>query len=142
MLVLAPVISLMPRSTLAAVVIIYSAGLIQPAEFRAILAVRRNEFIWSLAALAGVVTLGTLQGILVAIIVSVVGLAQQVSNPPVYLLGRKRGTNALRPLSPSTGRTKPMPASPRPPARVRSAPGDSRILPVTSGSSIQAITRT
>jgi len=100
MLVLAPVISLMPRSTLAAVVIIYSAGLIQPAEFRAILAVRRNEFIWSLAALAGVVTLGTLQGILVAIIVSVVGLAQQVSNPPVYLLGRKRGTNAFRPLSP------------------------------------------
>ncbi|MBL8201584.1 MAG: SulP family inorganic anion transporter [Chromatiales bacterium] len=100
MLLLAPVISLMPQATLAAVVIVYSVGLIQPAEFRSILAVRRNEFIWALAALAGVVVLGTLKGILVAIIISLVGLAQQVSNPPVYVLGRKRGTNAFRPLSP------------------------------------------
>ncbi len=100
MLLLAPVISLMPQATLAAVVIVYSVGLIQPAEFRSILAIRRNEFIWALAALAGVVVLGTLKGILVAIIISLVGLAQQVSNPPVYVLGRKRGTNAFRPLSP------------------------------------------
>jgi len=100
MLLLAPVMSLMPQATLAAVVIVYSVGLIQPAEFRAILTVRRNEFIWALAALFGVVTLGTLKGILVAIIVSMVGLAQQVANPPVYVLGRKRGTNAFRPLSP------------------------------------------
>jgi high affinity sulfate transporter 1 len=100
MLLLAPVMSLMPKATLAAVVIVYSVGLIQPAEFRSILAIRRNEFIWALAALAGVVTLGTLKGILVAIIVSMVGLAQQVANPPVYVLGRKRGTNAFRPLSP------------------------------------------
>jgi len=100
MLLLAPVISLMPQATLAAVVIVYSIGLIQPAEFRSILAVRRNEFIWALVALAGVVVLGTLKGILVAIIVSLVGLAQQVANPPVYVLGRKRGTNAFRPLSP------------------------------------------
>jgi high affinity sulfate transporter 1 len=100
MLLLAPVISLMPQATLAAVVIVYSVGLIQPAEFRSILAIRRNEFIWALAALAGVVILGTLKGILVAIIVSLIGLAQQVSNPPVYVLGRKRGTNAFRPLSP------------------------------------------
>jgi high affinity sulfate transporter 1 len=100
MLLLAPVISLMPQATLAAVVIVYSVGLIQPAEFRSILAIRRNEFIWALAALAGVVILGTLKGILVAISVSLIGLAQQVSNPPVYVLGRKRGTNAFRPLSP------------------------------------------
>ncbi|MEQ1800888.1 MAG: SulP family inorganic anion transporter [Gammaproteobacteria bacterium] len=100
MLFLAPFISLMPQATLAAVVIVYSIGLIKPAEFRSVLAVRRTEFIWALAAMAGVITLGTLKGILVAIIVSMVALAQQVSNPPVYVLGRKRGTNAFRPLSP------------------------------------------
>jgi high affinity sulfate transporter 1 len=100
MLLLAPFISLMPQATLAAVVIVYSVGLIEPAEFRSIVAVRRTEFIWALAAMAGVVLLGTLKGILVAIIVSLVALAQQVSNPPVYVLGRKRGTNAFRPLSP------------------------------------------
>jgi MFS superfamily sulfate permease-like transporter len=100
MLFLAPLISLMPQATLAAVVIVYSVGLIKPAEFRAILAVRRTEFIWALAAFAGVMVLGTLKGILVAIIVSLVALAQQAANPPVYVLGRKKGTNAFRPLSP------------------------------------------
>lgn len=100
MLFLAPFISLMPQATLAAVVIVYSVGLIKPAEFRAIRAVRRTEFTWAVAAMVGVIALGTLKGILVAIVVSMIALAQQVSNPPVYVLGRKRGTNAFRPLSP------------------------------------------
>jgi len=99
LLLLAPLISLMPQATLAAVVIIYSVGLIQLPEFRAILAVRRTEFIWAIAAFAGVILLGTLKGILVAIIISLVSLAQQVTDPPVYRLGRKRGTNMFRPIS-------------------------------------------
>jgi len=99
LLFLAPLISLMPQATLAAVVIVYSVGLIQPQEFRAILAVRRTEFIWGIAAFAGVMLLGTLQGIVVAIIISLVALAHQVADPPVYQLGRKRGTNVFRPLS-------------------------------------------
>jgi len=99
MLLLAGPMGLMPQATLAAVVIVYSVGLIELAGFRAILQVRRMEFIWALAALAGVVVLGTLQGIVVAIVVSVVSLAQQVANPPVYVLGRKPGTNVFRPRS-------------------------------------------
>ncbi len=99
MLLLAPVLGLMPQATLAAVVIVYSIGLIQPSEFRAIIEVRRTEFFWALTALAGVVLLGTLKGILVAIVFSLVALAQQATNPPVYLLGRKPGTNVFRPLS-------------------------------------------
>jgi anti-anti-sigma factor len=99
MLVLAPLIGLMPEATLAAVVIVYSIGMIKPAEFRAILKVRRMEFFWALAAFAGVVLLGTLQGILVAIIVSLVALVYQVANPPVHVLGRKPGTNVFRPRS-------------------------------------------
>ena len=96
MLFLAPLIALMPQATLAAIVIVYSIGLIKPAEFRAILRIRRKEFIWAMAALVGVVLLGTLKGILVAIIVSLVGLAYQVADPPVHVLGRKRGTNVFR----------------------------------------------
>jgi MFS superfamily sulfate permease-like transporter len=99
MLLLAPVIGLMPQAALAAVVIVYSIGLIKPTEFRAILAVRRTEFVWALAALAGVVLLGTLQGIMVAIVVSLVALAYQAADPPVYVLGRKPGTNVFRPLT-------------------------------------------
>jgi sulfate permease, SulP family len=99
MLFLAPLIALMPQATLAAIVIVYSIGLIKPAEFRAILKIRRMEFIWAIAALIGVVLLGTLKGILVAIIISLVGLAHQVADPPVHALGRKRGTNVFRSLS-------------------------------------------
>ena len=99
LLFLAPLISLMPQATLAAIVIVYSVGLIQLPEFRAILAIRRTEFIWAVAAFAGVMLLGTLKGILVAIIISLVSLAQQVGDPPVYRLSRKRGTSAFRPVS-------------------------------------------
>jgi sulfate permease, SulP family len=98
-LLLAPLLALMPQATLAAVIIVYSIGLIQPAEFRAILNIRRTEFTWALAAFAGVVLLGTLKGIIVAIVVSLVGLASQVADPPVYILGRKPGTNVFRPRS-------------------------------------------
>ena len=99
MLFLAPFVGLMPEATLAAVVIVYSVGLIKPVEFRDVLRVRRTEFIWAVTALAGVVLLGTLQGILVAIVVSLLALASQVANPPVYVVGRKPGTNVFRPLS-------------------------------------------
>ncbi|MFM9487518.1 SulP family inorganic anion transporter [Pseudomonas monachiensis] len=96
-LLLAPLIGLMPNATLAAVVIVYSVGLIEPAEFREILSVRRTEFAWAVVAMIGVILLGTLQGIVVAIIVSLLALAYQVSDPPVHVLGRKPGTNVYRP---------------------------------------------
>jgi len=99
MLLLAPVIGRMPQSTLAAVVIVYSIGLIKPAEFRAILRIRRTEFVWALAAFAGVIAFGTLKGILVAIILSLGALAHQMANPPVWVMRRKRGTNVYRPES-------------------------------------------
>jgi sulfate permease, SulP family len=73
--------------------------LIQPSEFRDILRIRLTEFIWALIALVGVAVVGTLEGIVVAIIVSLVALAHQSSDPPVYVLGRKPGTNVFRPQS-------------------------------------------
>ncbi len=98
-LLLAPYIGLMPNATLAAVVIVYSVGLIQPSEFQEILKVRRTEFIWAVVATLGVMILGTLQGIVVAIIVSLLALAHQGSDPPVYVMLRKPGTNIFRPKS-------------------------------------------
>jgi len=100
MLFLAPLIGLMPQATLAGVVIVYSIGLIHPADFRDILRIRRTEFLWAAAAFGGVMLLGTLRGILVAIVVSLVALSHQTANPPVYVLGRKRGTDVYRPRSP------------------------------------------
>jgi anti-anti-sigma factor len=100
MLLLAPALGLLPQATLAALVIVYSVGLIDPAEFAAIRRVRNMEFGWALAAAAGVLVLGTLKGILVAIVVSLVSLSVQAAQPKVYAVGRKRGADVLRPLSP------------------------------------------
>ena len=100
MLLFAPILGLMPNATLAAIVIVYSVGLIQPAEFRAIRSVRSMEFRWAVFACAGVLAFGTLKGIVVAIIASMIGLASQSANPRVSVIGRKRGADVLRPLSP------------------------------------------
>jgi SulP family sulfate permease len=100
MLLLAPLLGLLPNATLAAVVIVYSVGLIQPVEFLAIRNVRRMEFRWAIIAALGVLIFGTLKGIVVAIIVSLIGLGSQTANPRVSIIGRKRGADVLRPLSP------------------------------------------
>jgi len=99
LLVLAPLIAPMPHAVLAAIVVAYSVGLISLGEFLRIRRARRIEFYWAVTALAGVVLLGTLKGILVAVIASLLALAHQTYNPPVYVLGRKRGTTWFRPLS-------------------------------------------
>jgi sulfate permease, SulP family len=99
LLLLAPIIGLMPNATLAAVVVVYSVGLIKPAEFREIFRVRKTEFYWAIVAFAGVALLGTLRGILVAVITSLLALAQQAYTPVVYAVGRKRNTQVFRPIS-------------------------------------------
>ena len=98
-LLLASLVGKMPQCVLAALVIVYSFGLIKPIEFHDILRIRRTEFSWAIVAFAGVVFVGTLKGIVVAIIVSLVTLAHQVADPPVYVLRRKPGTNVFRPQS-------------------------------------------
>jgi MFS superfamily sulfate permease-like transporter len=54
LLFLSPVLALMPHATLAAVVIAYSIGLVDPAEMLAIRQVRTMEFRWALIACVGV----------------------------------------------------------------------------------------
>ena len=100
LLFLAPVLALMPQATLAAVVIAYSIGLVNPAEMVAIRRVRTMEFRWALVACLGVMMLGTLKGIVVAIVLSLAGLMYLAYDPRVSELRRKPGTNVFRPRSP------------------------------------------
>jgi sulfate permease, SulP family len=99
LLFLAPLFGLMPNATLAVVVIIACVGLVRPAEFRAIHSVRTMEFHWALIAAFGVMALGTLKGLLVAVLVSMVSLIVRANRHPIHVLGRKPGTNVFRPLS-------------------------------------------
>lgn len=76
-----------------------AAGLISIKDFRAIRSIRVTEFLWALIAFAGVVLLGTLEGILIAVFLSLLTIMFQASFPPLYPLGRKTGTDVFRPLS-------------------------------------------
>lgn len=100
MLLLAPVISYLPQPALAAAVIVYSIGLIQPAEFVGIRKIRTMEFRWALIACLCVPIFGTLQGILIAILASIFALLMRLSSPKLSILGRKPGTDVFRPLTP------------------------------------------
>jgi sulfate permease, SulP family len=100
LLFLAPLFGMMPNATLAAVVIVASIGLVSPAEFRAILRIRTMEFRWAVIAAVGVMVLGTLKGLLVAVLVSLVALIIRANLHPLTPLGRKPGTNVFRPRSP------------------------------------------
>lgn len=100
MLLLAPLVGFLPHSTLAAIVIVYSVGLIKPEEFRAIRKIRLMELRWAIVAALGVLVFGTLKGIVIAIIISMLGLASQTAHPRVSIIARKRGADVLRPLSP------------------------------------------
>ncbi len=103
LLFLAPLISLMPQATLGALVLVAAAGLIKVGEFRKIARFRRIELVWALVAFAGVVVLGTLKGIVAAVIVSMLALIYLANRPPVYAVGRKPGTDAFRPLEEHPG---------------------------------------
>ena len=96
---LAPLISLMPEATLGALVLVAAAGLIKVGEFQAIERIRRHELVWALITFVGVVVLGTLEGILVAVVASMLDIIFQANHPPVYILGRKPGTSVFRPLA-------------------------------------------
>jgi MFS superfamily sulfate permease-like transporter len=99
LLLLAPMMALLPQATLAAVVIAFSVDLISPEGFREVRGYRVQEFAWAIAACVGVVLLGTLKGILAAVILSLLTLLYLANNPNVYVLGRKRGSDAFRPRS-------------------------------------------
>jgi len=96
---LAPLVSWMPQAALAVVVVVPCAEMIKLSEFSAILQNRLMEFSWVLASVSGVLLLGTLRGIIVAVLLSFFALAYHASHRPVWVLGRKPGTNIFRPQS-------------------------------------------
>ena len=90
LLLLSRLIGLLPRAALGALILVSAASMIQPASFRAILQVRRDEVSWALVTLLGVIVIGTLNGILIAVAISMLTLMYQANHPPVYALAWNR----------------------------------------------------
>jgi high affinity sulfate transporter 1 len=81
----------MPQSVLAAVLIATSISLFDVAELRRLYRVRKTEFALAVACAAGVMFIGVLQGIVVAVVLSVFYIFKRAWAPYSAVLGRSPG---------------------------------------------------
>lgn len=86
-LTLEPLLAAFPAAALAAVVVYAGLRLIDVVEFRRIAAFRRSEVVIGLATTASVVAIGVLQGVVVAVVLSVGDLLRRVARPHDAVLG-------------------------------------------------------
>ena len=92
LLLLAPnLLSNLPTSALAAVVIASALGLIEVSELRRIYRIQRWEFWLSIACLLGVAILGVIPGIVLAIVIAVIEFLWDAWRPHSAVLGRVDG---------------------------------------------------
>jgi sulfate permease, SulP family len=82
----------LPTVVLAAIVLVAVKGLINVKELRHVWRVSRFEFGVSMVAFVGVLWLGILKGVMVAVLVSLLLLIRRAAHPKVALLGRIPGT--------------------------------------------------
>ena len=82
----------LPNVVLAAIVLVAVKGLINVSELRHVWRVSRFEFGVSMVAFAGVLMLGILKGVMLAVVVSMLMLIGRAAIPRVALLGRIPGT--------------------------------------------------
>ncbi|WP_052366719.1 SulP family inorganic anion transporter [Paraoerskovia marina] len=99
LLFLAPVFEYLPTATLAAIVIIAGFGLFDVQEFRTLWRYRRSEFWMAVVTVVGVLALGMLVGILIAIGLSLLIVVLKAASPHTAVLGRLPGTDTYRDIA-------------------------------------------
>jgi high affinity sulfate transporter 1 len=87
LLFLRPLLASFPTAALGAIVIYAALRLIDIAEFRRIARFRRSELLLALVTTVGVLALGVLNGILVAVGLSIADLLRRVAHPHDGILG-------------------------------------------------------
>ena len=88
--VLTPFFADLPKATLAAIVIAAVLPLLKTAGLRRLYRIDRADFAVALVCLVGVLVVGVLDGIVVAVIASLVALVYRSFRPEVAVLGRSR----------------------------------------------------
>jgi MFS superfamily sulfate permease-like transporter len=89
---LTSLLSNLPNVVLAAIVLVAVKGLIDIRELRHVWRVSRYEFFVSMVALAAVLLLGILKGVIFAVLVSMLLLIRRAAHPHIAILGRIPGT--------------------------------------------------
>jgi MFS superfamily sulfate permease-like transporter len=89
----------LPDAVLAAVVLVAVKGLIDLRELRHLWRVSRLDFFAAAVALCGVLLMGVLDGVMVAVLASLAMLLWRVAHPHVAFLGRIPGTDRFSDLA-------------------------------------------
>ena len=84
-------LSYVPRTALAAVIVVSATGLFDLASVRELFRETRREFLLCMITTVGVLTLGALPGVLLAVALSLLALLSGAAHPPVAVLGRAPG---------------------------------------------------
>ena len=92
---LVPLFQELPSAVLGAIVIGAVVGFLRVREVQRIRQLRRDSFMLALVALFGVLLLGIMPGLLIAITLSVLLLLSRVSRPGDSVLGRLAGSTAF-----------------------------------------------
>jgi SulP family sulfate permease len=91
---LAGLLSNLPNVVLAAIVLVAVKGLINVGELRHVWRVSKFEFAVSMVAFAGVLLLGILKGVMLAVVVTMLLIIRRAAHPHVAFLGRIPGTRS------------------------------------------------
>jgi MFS superfamily sulfate permease-like transporter len=85
-------LSNLPKVVLAAIVLVAVKGLINIGELRHVWRLSKFEFSVAMVALAGVLLLGILKGVMLAVVVSMLLVIRRAAQPHVAFLGRIPGS--------------------------------------------------
>ena len=99
LLFLAGFLKNLPEVTLAVIVLHAVSGLIKVKELKRIYSINRQEFLVAMIAFAGVLVLGILKGVMLAVVMSLVLLIRKLANPVVPILGKIRSTKQYSDIS-------------------------------------------
>jgi SulP family sulfate permease len=95
--VLAPLLADLPLAILGAIVLVAAIGLVNLAPLRRIRIIRQRDYWLGLVAMLGVLTVGVLDGVLVAVLISLLVLLHELDHPQIVAGERAPGLLAVRP---------------------------------------------
>ena len=95
LILIAPLFRNLPQAVLGAVVIVAVVGLLDVAAIRRYYVMRRTDFWLAVTALLGVILIGILEGLVLAVLLSLIMLLYRASRPNLVILGRVPGQDGV-----------------------------------------------
>ena len=95
LILIAPLFRNLPQAVLGAVVIVAVYGLLDVAALRSYYFLRRADFWLAVTALLGVIVIGILEGLILAVLLSLVMLLYSASRPHIVVLGKVPGHDGV-----------------------------------------------